>query len=120
MSSSLLLGILIAVTMIAVLFIVLYFLANSKYRTMLTKAQEYSKSITEMEEQHNEDQRMLRSYEITVDNYENFIITLFDDLPKKHDARSFAMKLANELAPYFKVDEENNTVSLTLYTGTNI
>lgn len=117
MSSTLLLGILIAVAMIAVLFIVLYFIANKKYKAAI---QEYSKRDTEMTELHNEDQRMLRSYEITVDNYENFIITVSDELPKKHDARSFAMKLANELAPYFKVNEEGNTVSLTLYTGTNI
>ena len=92
-------------------------ISSSKFDKMLKT---YSETYTAYDEAHKEDQRMLRSYEITFDNYQNDLVTLKDELPKKHDAKSLAMKLANELEPYLKIDEENGTVSIIIYKGTNV
>lgn len=92
-------------------------IASNKFDKVLKT---YSQTYNDYEEARKEDQRMLRSYEITFDNYQNDLVTLKDELPKKHDPRSLAMKLANELEPYFKIDEENGTVSIIVYKGTNV
>lgn len=77
----------------------------------------YDEIVEAYEKSCKESERLLHSYEITFDNYQNLMVVIKDTLPKKHDARSYAMKLANELAPYFKINEEKEEVSLVIYKG---
>ena len=107
----LLLAILVAV------FITLFIITNKKLKSNIEALKESNDSLAKCLTDYEEIKRELRSYEITVENYENLLVKISDDLPKKHEARSYAMKLANELAEYFKIDEENNKVSLIVYKG---
>lgn len=101
---------LIVISILLIVFIVFY---NKEKMKVLNTNETLSKWISEYEES----ERLLRSYEITVENYENLLVKITDKLPKRMDARGFAMKLSNELAEYFKVNEEEGTVSLIVYKG---
>lgn len=118
METNLLTALLIVFILSTVLFVTLFIIVNKRNQTSLNALKDSINKYNELYSLYSENNKLLRSYEITVDNYQNMITTVSDELPKKHDAKSFAMKLADELAPYFIIDDENNKVSISIYKGT--
>lgn len=107
----------LVLAIIVAVFITLFIITNKKLKENVKALKDSNDSLAQCFTDYDEIKRELRSYEITVENYENLLVKVSDELPKKHEAKSYAMKLANELAEYFKIDEENNKVSLIVYKG---
>lgn len=118
MGTNLLTALFIVFFLFTVLFVILFIIVSKRNQTSLNALKDSINKYNELYSLYSENNKLLRSYEITVDNYQNMITTVSDELPKKHDAKSFAMKLADELAPYFIIDDENNKVSINIYRGT--
>lgn len=49
-----------------------------------------------------------------LDDLKSKIVTLKDEIPVSETAQAYALKLSNELADYFKIDEEHNEISITV------